>query len=99
ATPFRRASIPPLLPLTATGVATLTISPFPSWPASLCPQQATVWSESRAHVCPDPAAIAVALVTPVATGKDEPVVLPPPSCPPSPAPQQNTAPFTKRAQL
>jgi hypothetical protein len=49
----------PFNPSTAVGVDRLVVVPSPSCPDSLLPQQKTLPALVKAHVCPDPEAIAI----------------------------------------
>src|SRR2546428_667040 len=58
--PPEAIAVAPVRLLTATGAFESVFVPSPSSPTSLCPQHFAVASESSAHVCPKPPAIAVA---------------------------------------
>src|SRR5437773_7101489 len=105
---------PPPIPLTVTGVnaqeglcvqgrVPLALVATPSRPSSFRPQQRTVPSCRRAHVCSAPDDAAMALVIPV-TGPDgvadmEPSGDPLPSWPQVLSPQQRTVPSWSTTQL
>ena len=83
------------------GVSRSTLSPSPSWPAALLPQQystAVVSKVTFAHACELPVAMADALLIPVAcTGTALSTVDPRPRL--SPLPQHHTVPSLRTAQV
>ena len=59
-------AVAPMTSGTSIGTDDCVIPATPSWPVSLCPQHETLPSESNAHTCAAPTAIAVvpSIVTP-----------------------------------
>src|SRR5689334_1729789 len=86
--------------ITEVGVRWSSLSMAASWPLLLSPQQEAVPSARTAHVFPEPAEMATALVTPVTTsGTDRGLVVELPSSPLSFFPQQFRPPMADSAQV
>ena len=82
-----------MIHFTATGVGRSVAVPSPSWPSTLLPQHSIEPEASIAQLCATPAAIVVALVSPLtATDVEESAVVPLPSWPFPFAPQHRAVP-------
>jgi hypothetical protein len=85
---FAESATTSVRPGTSCGVGSLApVTPMPSWPALLAPQQDTVSSRVSAQVCASPAATATTSAA-TSTGRVRRAVPPSPTWPSSLPPQQ-----------